>query len=218
MNIEDYPKITGATNSPETVKILYDLYAGADSELSAILTYTYQHIILRSENPEISNLIEEISITEMKHLELLGDAIMSFGGDPKYIDSIGKAFDTKSVVYCKNILHILKNNAFNERMAVKEYTNASNLVENQSLKALLLRIAEDERYHAERFEQAYEQEIRRSQTSTQTCNSTLQNDNCPKFESFEIPFDSQGNAELDMIRPRIENPEKDLSIMNPFGD
>ncbi|MEG1499701.1 MAG: hypothetical protein RR400_01335, partial [Clostridia bacterium] len=79
-----YPEIVGAIYSPETIRLLKNLYASRGGEFTAIATYFYQHIVLAPFNEEISKLFEQISMVEMMHLELLGEAIVSFGGDPTF--------------------------------------------------------------------------------------------------------------------------------------
>lgn len=149
-----YPEIVGATFSPETIAILRNLYASRVSELTAITTYTYQARVIGEHNPEVTALLEGVAMTEMRHLELLGEAIVEFGGDPAYANSRGQFWSGIFVDRDKNICKILKNNLRGETGAVAEYSMAATRVKNQSLANLLLRIAEDEQLHKELFETA----------------------------------------------------------------
>lgn len=149
-----YPEIVGATLSPETVAILRNLYASRISEFTAIASYSYQSRVIGEHNPEITKLLEGVAVTEMRHLELLGEAIVEFGGDPVYANSRGQFWSGIFVDRDKNVCKILKNNIRGETGAVAEYSMAATRVKNQSLANLLLRIAEDEQHHKELFEKA----------------------------------------------------------------
>ena len=84
-------------------------------------------------------------------MELLGEAIVAFGGKPCYIDADGKPFNTCCVAYYTNLKDILRKNIQDEQNAVEAYRNTAKLVDNESLKNLLLTIAEDECVHIKIF-------------------------------------------------------------------
>lgn len=149
-----YPEIVDATFSPETVAILRNLYASRVSELTSLATYVYQARVIGEHNREITELLEGVAMTEMKHMELLGKAIVEFGGDPAYANSRGQFWSGIFVDREKNIGQILKNNMRGETGSVADYSMAATRVKNQSLANLLLRIAEDEQHHKELFENA----------------------------------------------------------------
>ena len=149
-----YPEIVGATFSPETIAILRNLYASRVSELTSLATYVYQARVIGEHNSEITELLEGVAMTEMKHMELLGEAIVEFGGDPAYANSRGQFWSGIFVDREKNICQILKNNMRCETGSVADYSMAATRVKNQSLANLLLRIAEDEQHHKELFENA----------------------------------------------------------------
>lgn len=90
----EYPEIVGATNDPKTVGILKDLLSSRISEVTAIMQYFYQSRIAKGVEDDISSLLEEIAIVEMEHMELLMDAIISFGGIPIYTNSKGQYFNS----------------------------------------------------------------------------------------------------------------------------
>ena len=146
-----YPTITDATNNAKTVRVIKNLMSGYDSELKAVLQYFYQSSLSYKIQPEISKIFEEISVAEMKHMELLSRAIVDFGGDPKYDNGQGYFFNTEAVAYATKLKDILDINIKQEEMAIRDYTNAINMVENQSLKNLFKRIIEDEKIHLDIF-------------------------------------------------------------------
>lgn len=148
---EPYPKIEDANINPRTVNILKNLMSGQDSELNAVLQYFYQSSISKDMEKEISNILEEISIVEMMHLEILSHAIVDFGGEPRYENGIGQSYNTSAVNYSTRLSKILDVNIAGEERAIENYKKAIDMVNNQSLKNLFLRIIEDEKLHIKVF-------------------------------------------------------------------
>ncbi len=146
-----YPSITDATNNAKTVRVIKNLMSGYDGELRAVLQYFYQSSLCNKIQPEISKILEEISVAEMMHMELLSHAIVDFGGTPMYDNAQGYFFNTEVVAYQTKLKDILDINIKSEEIAIRDYTNAINMVENQSLKNLFKRIIEDEKIHLEIF-------------------------------------------------------------------
>lgn len=146
-----YPEIVGETKSHKTVAMIKNLMSGGDGELKAILQYFYQSSLLNKVETEISDILEEISVNEMTHLELLSHAIVSFGGDPKYENGNNQYFSTNQINYSNKLKDALDANIHGEERAIKNYTNAISQTENESLKQLFYRIIEDEKLHLKIF-------------------------------------------------------------------
>ncbi|MEG2086459.1 MAG: ferritin family protein, partial [Clostridia bacterium] len=146
---EPYPEIKGATNDSQTVMYLQNIYSSSHSESTAILTYVYQHLITSKFNEQLSNVFIEIGKVEMRHLELIGEAIIDFGGNPIFADSQGSFLSGKWVDYSTNIVQMLENDIKGEVEAAATYLKTADAVKNESLSKLLRRIAKDEELHAE---------------------------------------------------------------------
>ena len=155
MNLEDievrvnkpYPEIVNAVEDRNTVGILKNLLSSRASELTAVLQYTYQSVVSAEIEKEISDIIEEISIVEMMHMEMLMEAIKDFGGNSKYEDAFGNVFNAGYVFYSNKLMEMLNANIAGEKKAIEDYSNAIKKVQNESLKKLFERIIEDERLH-----------------------------------------------------------------------
>lgn len=147
----NYPEIVGAENSPKTVAILKKLMSSSDGELRATLQYFYQSSISKDVEKEISKILEEISIVEMSHVELLSRAIVDFGGDPRYDNAQGQYFNAQNINYSSRLKELLEANIVGENMAIENYQKAIDLVSNESLKGLFRRIIEDEKLHLKIF-------------------------------------------------------------------
>ena len=146
-----YPEITGAVDNPMTVAVIKNLASSRTSELTAVLQYTYQSVLADKTNSEIADILEEIGIVEMMHLDMLMHAITEFGGIPKYEDSRGNMFTAQYVNYTPKLREMLDNNILAEKRSIEEYEQAINKVKNDSLKDLFRRIIEDEQRHIEIF-------------------------------------------------------------------
>lgn len=144
---EQYPKIVNAMPNRADVKQLKMLATGRNGELTAVLTYLYQHYIFKEDYPDITEELEQISIIEMDHYGLLSDAIVEFGGDPNLTNGQGDIWTGRNVNTEKNIKRAILDNIKAEEDAIIDYTRAAKETSNESLAALYLRIAEDEAQH-----------------------------------------------------------------------
>jgi rubrerythrin len=81
---EPYPPIRVERPNPRYARILQEDFAGTVSEMTAITQYLYHHFDMEPVLREVAELLEEISIVEMTHFEMLGELIKMLGGDPVY--------------------------------------------------------------------------------------------------------------------------------------
>ncbi|MGB9813939.1 MAG: manganese catalase family protein [Thermovenabulum sp.] len=140
------------------IKYLYEDYAGQSSELTAILQYTYQSIVV--DNNKVKNLLKKISIDEMGHLEGLGTAIWDSGFDPRFWYM--NYFNAKYVSYERDLEKILLKNIEDETFAAKRYREQAQNINDPKIKYMLLKFAKDEERHAMLFEKAYNKLFGRS--------------------------------------------------------
>ena len=161
MNFEDveikidkpYPEIINATDDREIVAILKNLATSKTGEIGGVLQYIYQSVVSNRVNEDIASIFEEIGIIEMMHLDLLMNAIVDFGGVPKYEDVMGNPFNASNINYSLKLKDMLQGNIKDEQMAIENYSRAINRVKNASLKNLLERIKLDEERHLQIFKQ-----------------------------------------------------------------
>jgi len=142
-----YPKVSG-DNDPATVSMLKSDYAGASGELTAITQYVFQNG--RTTDETLANSILQIAIVEMMHLDMLGDAITTLGGNPSFDDE-NYYWNASKVNYVTDIKEILKADVEAEKTAINNYRKHAALTKNQSVKALLERIIKDEELHLRFF-------------------------------------------------------------------
>ena len=142
---ENYTKIMDAEPENPTISLLADLLSGKDGELSAIMLYFFQEVM--TSDMELKKVLGRIKHDEMTHAKLLADAIVDFGGVPFLCNSHNKFFTTEYVDYALNEKQFLLVDIMEEEIAIKNYQQAIDQVENQSLKKLLGEIQDDEREH-----------------------------------------------------------------------
>lgn len=152
MNNVTYPEFVNIEPDLNFAKMLYDSYAGAKSELTAVLTYMYEYLT-NEDAEDVSMLLKMISRQEMKHLELLGEILVFNGLNPYFMSSYGNKW-CSDMVKCsfKSIYDMLEHNILSEHEAISEYTRLISICSNQSIKEVLRRIIADEENHIQIFE------------------------------------------------------------------
>ena len=159
-----YPHIT-VTHLPfEVVVILKRIYAGNKSEMTSVMQYVYQHNIF-SNVPSLSNLagaLEDISVKEMQHYEILSRVMVGANVDPKncvYIDGNVDVCDfwkSNYVDYTKDIIKMLEADIALEQKAIVEYAELMSVTNDLNLKEIVERIIQDEKSHICYFEAVLE--------------------------------------------------------------
>lgn len=148
-----YPEVVIDAPNAYYAGLLQNAYAGCNSEISAILKYTYQHHIFEEQEEQIADVLRHIAIVEMKHLELLADVIIKLGGVPFYKDASGQVFSIKNCVdSTTNLKRALLKNIEEEEQAILNYNYIKNKINNASIDALISRIIMDEEIHKKTFE------------------------------------------------------------------
>lgn len=154
-----YPKLTSTQKDEKIIPDLINSYSGANGELTAITQYIYQSFIVKPIENDIglSKILENISIKEMKHLELLSQILISQGINPKfckYIDNnfnICSSWSANNLKYITDVKEFIKYNIKAEKSAILEYTTIINNATNENIIEILTRIIQDEESHIEIF-------------------------------------------------------------------
>lgn len=152
MNRIPYPVVANITPDYKFGRLVYDAYAGNQSELTTILTYVFEDLTNRDKE-EVAMLLGMISKQEMKHLQLLGEILVSLGMEPYYMSTYGNKWCSDNVkVKFSCLEEMLLFNIEIEKGAIKEYRHLVNVCENESIKAVINRIIMDEECHVQIFE------------------------------------------------------------------
>ena len=156
-----YPEIRVEEKNSYYADILSQDYAGRVSETTASLLYSYQHFDNFNENKEFSDTIEQISIVEMKHLEILGKIIRLLGRNPVYKTceaTRGECimWESSYINYDSDLKEMLRIDMESEKAAIKNYEEHKNIIDDKYIKEILSRIILDEKRHLEIFKSLYE--------------------------------------------------------------
>lgn len=154
-----YPEIDIKEKNLYYAKLIKNCYCGIYSELTLVNQYNYQHFLVKSYLKEVFN---KISLVEKKHLDILGDIIISLGGNPSFIiEKRNKYFywNSKYINTDTTLKNILINNINNEKELINEYRKIATIIENESIIAILNRIILNEELHIKIFNKIYKNEI-----------------------------------------------------------
>ena len=150
-----YPKIMIKKKNPQMARMIMHSYAGDVSEDTAIHQYMFQSIVLQKETKEVAEILEQIAIVEMRHLQILGELIRELGVYPIYLDPIvdqHEFWSAKYVNYEVNLKEMLILNMEAEQKAILQYNSLIHVIDEEDVKTILKRIVLDERLHLEIFE------------------------------------------------------------------
>lgn len=155
---EPYPPIKVECPNPEYARLLFDDYAGMVSEMTAINQYLFHHNDMPPQFAEVAELLEGVSIVEMRHMEMLAELIKLLGQPPMYMDGQGRFWDASYVPYLPgHPCEQLQSDIEAERTAIQTYCQHIEMIDDKYIKAVLARIVKDEQLHLRLFTKAYEQ-------------------------------------------------------------
>lgn len=147
-----YPELSNVVLDDKLGRMVYDAYSGSKSELTTILTYVYEYLT-NGDFDEVVTFLKIISKQEMKHLELLGEILVSLGMEPYYMSTYGNKWCSDNVKTTFGCLEdMLKFNIEGEKEAIRGYQNLVEMCGNESIKAVIRRIIKDEENHVQIFE------------------------------------------------------------------
>ncbi len=148
-----YPTITTSQPDLRSANILSFGYATAEGELDSVLQYIYHSLRFTPYGESYSELLQSIAIAEMKHVDLLGQAMLTLGLDPRYttLPNKNKFYSTEYVSYSKVPIKMVMDDYRLELEAIAIYNKMLSLLENEQVSALISRIILDEQLHAQVF-------------------------------------------------------------------
>lgn len=147
-----YPDMNGIEPNLEYGKIILEDYAGRVSELSAITQYIYHHFRLDDPYPDVAEVLRNIAIVEMSHLDIVGTLILKLGVDPQYYTLANqkqKYWTAKppNINYAKSLCKILKVDIDAEKEAIRQYRETIRLIDDRQIDRIIERIILDEELH-----------------------------------------------------------------------
>ncbi len=156
LKFDAYPPLDEITEDYQSLRLVSPAYAGKEGELTSVLQYVYQSILLGANGMQKeSKLIMDIAVTEMHHIEILGTLITKLGAPPVFTACppypVG-FYSASYVNYVKNPFGMIGADIIAERAALAEYQRILNSLTNQKVCAVIERIIEDEKTHVSALE------------------------------------------------------------------
>lgn len=147
-----YPQINVAEKNPAYARMLSVPYAGQGGELASLLSYTYGHIVTEESDGRLSDVLECVAMTEMRHVEILGKLIFALGGDPRYCSADARTcFSAQTVPYNTSPERIIRAAIMGEQASAEGYRNLAGRINDRNIKDILERLAVDEEHHVKIF-------------------------------------------------------------------
>ena len=154
-----YPDLSGIKPSFKDAAVISPAYADIHSELTAILQYLF-HSLAFSEQGDDQNarLLMSIAVAEMRHLNLLGEALSRLGISPVFSrrpPNKCEFFSAGCVDYCTSPAAMLASDIAGESEAIRIYECILVKLSDKTLIDLISRIVLDEKMHLAALKSAY---------------------------------------------------------------
>lgn len=147
-----YPPVEVEGRNMYYASLLTEDYAGQVSELTAVMSYVFQHLICHDGG--IAQAVGAIAMVEMRHLEMIGRLIRLFGGCPRSgADRSGRMFwwSGRFTRQETDPACFLKANISMEGDTIREYNQRAAQIQDAPARAVLQRIILDEEHHIRIF-------------------------------------------------------------------
>lgn len=158
-----FPDLSTLTVDSKNAQIIMPAYADCKSEMTAVLQYIFQSLHFGvSGNERYATVIEEIAIAEMKHLDLLGEALLRMGVNPIFVrrpPDRRDFYSTCNVDYVTQPAAMLAADITAETEAIQSYERMLCQITEPTLSALVSRILLDERLHLNAFKEMYRETV-----------------------------------------------------------
>lgn len=152
-----YPEVKVVGPNLYYACLLMDDYAGTVSEFTAISQYLYHYFFFKDIDKNLGKLLENVSITEMLHMEILADTIKKLGGNPVIKGShstIGDFWNGSFIHYGTQLCEQLKADIDSEYKAIDSYRKHIYMIYDPYIQVILQRIILDEKVHIRLFNEA----------------------------------------------------------------
>lgn len=148
-----YPELRVERQNPKYAAMLSLAYAGQEGELPTILSYIYGSMVCANALPEmLRETLRCIAVSEMRHLEMLGELIFMLGGDPRFCTSNKRmGINTAMLPYKVSPAEVIAQAISGEKKAIKLYENLIVSIEDKYVREVLRRIIKDEEHHLKIF-------------------------------------------------------------------
>lgn len=146
-----YPSLNGIEPNYKIAKVIIPAFSGGHSELNAILQYIYHFFNFNElKNFDLAETLMGIALCEMEHLQILGKLLIKLGVDPVFAKNPPyktEFYSTKSLSYSRLPIKMLLDNISGEMLAINDYKQMSDQIQDEKVLAVISRLLLDETLH-----------------------------------------------------------------------
>lgn len=155
-----YPSTETLTKDIRSGQILSFAYASDEGELTAVLQYVYQSIVLQRSCPTLSQTLSAIAACEMHHFRLLGEAMQNCGVTPTITKRAGgNVYDASCVCRSTDPRQIVSAAMKSELEAIATHKKMLSVLHNEEIEKLVERLILDEQLHYDTLKGLTEQDL-----------------------------------------------------------
>ncbi|MEG0275826.1 MAG: ferritin family protein [Coprobacillus sp.] len=150
-----YPSVDSLDINVDYGHIILPNLGGLISEMNAVSLYSYNHIVMEQIWPKLAEAMQEISLVEMKHLNIFSKMCYRLGVDPRLWDCQNDFLEYWSPgynVYPRQIPTLLENAITQEKKTILMYEQQISKIDEPIIQDILKRIILDEQLHVQIFE------------------------------------------------------------------
>ncbi|MBR5192002.1 MAG: manganese catalase family protein [Clostridia bacterium] len=152
-----YPKMEEITPNYIYAQIIAPAYSTKHSELTAILQYQFHALYFnRLDMVEYAEVLISIALAEMEHLHILAELLNRLGLDSAYGINTPFGFqfyNTSCVSYSKTPNKMLLDDIAGEMLAISDYEDMLEKIQDEKISAIISRIILDENLHVHALKQ-----------------------------------------------------------------
>lgn len=141
----------------QALRALSPAYAGRNGELTAILQYVYQSILLDGcGKGDTAKVLLGIAVDEMEHLEKIGGLLVGLGVPPVFTACPPYPvayYSASNVDYSRPLAQMLAADIRGEKEAIAAYTRILGSVKDEAIQKTIEEIRSDEERHLALLEQ-----------------------------------------------------------------
>lgn len=154
---QPYPLICAERPNRVYAGAMLDNIGGCNSEMSAVSLYFFNHLAAHRLE-EVAKVFHDISMSEMRHLEIFGTLARQLGETPRLWTrrGEGKVYWSPGCNHYPTALRPMLTNAIStEKAAVRKYEAQAKFIRDANVVENLRRIIADERLHITMLTQLY---------------------------------------------------------------
>lgn len=150
-----YPPVQAKSCCKEYARAMLSNIGSDNSEMGAVSLYFYDSVILNPQYKSFAQCFHDISIVEMRHLNIFATLACQMGLDPR-LWSLGNnqkcCYWTPAYnCYSQNVREVIENAIKREQEAIQQYVRQAETIQDTNIVQNLERIILDERHHIEIF-------------------------------------------------------------------